>query len=59
MLSFLLLGKSNLFSFNYLIERYYVDGLHLPVINGANEGIVMVIFMFVISGIFGNLLTIL
>jgi len=35
-------------------EEYYVDGLHLPVINGANEGIVMVIFMFVISGIFGT-----
>jgi len=43
------------FFFDKLITkfRYYVDGLHLPIINGANEGIVIVIGMFIATGIFG------
>jgi len=34
-------------------EEYYVDALNLPIINGANEGIVVFIMVYFISGIFG------
>jgi len=34
-------------------EEYYVDALNLPAINGANEGVVLAIIMYVIAGIFG------
>jgi len=58
------MGNTGLSSWAYMMpmtaffmatwEEYYVDGLHLPIINGANEGIVMAIFMFIASGIFGT-----
>jgi len=35
-------------------EEYYVEGLHLPVINGPNEGLVGLIFLYIVSGIFGT-----
>jgi ethanolaminephosphotransferase len=58
------IGNSGLSSLAYMMpmtafflatwEEYYVDGLHLPIINGANEGIVIVIGMFIATGIFGT-----
>jgi ethanolaminephosphotransferase len=35
-------------------EEYYVGSLDLPLINGANEGVVAVIVLFIVSGIFGT-----
>lgn len=35
-------------------EEYYVDGLHLPLINGPNEGLVGLIFLYIVSGLFGT-----
>lgn len=34
-------------------EEYYVNALNLPMFNGANEGIVGVIFIYIITGICG------
>jgi len=35
-------------------EEFYVEALNLPCFNGANEGIVGVAFLFIVSGIFGS-----
>jgi len=35
-------------------EEYYVEGLHLPLINGPNEGLVGLIGLYLISGVTGT-----
>ena len=36
------------------LEEYFIDGLFLPIFNGPNEGILMVIVICFIAGIFGS-----
>eukprot|EP01017_Pseudomicrothorax_dubius_P043837 TRINITY_DN7360_c0_g2_i2.p1 TRINITY_DN7360_c0_g2~~TRINITY_DN7360_c0_g2_i2.p1 ORF type:complete len:330 (-),score=64.58 TRINITY_DN7360_c0_g2_i2:333-1322(-) len=36
-----------------LWEQFFLDGLYLPIINGASEGSYLVVFLFIFSGIKG------
>jgi ethanolaminephosphotransferase len=36
------------------LEEYYVGTLRLPVCNGVSDGSVMMIILFIVTGIFGN-----
>jgi ethanolaminephosphotransferase len=35
-------------------ERYYVGGLYLPVLNMPIEGLLLIVLVFVVTGIFGH-----
>ena len=40
----------------HILNRYYIDGLHLPIINGANEGSITIPLFYIMTAIAGKFL---